>query len=251
MGVSPSFLNVVARKSLGDGPIAPRAIPWRGLMSCALTVVMAGFWAGPALAGQYHIAPGPNTTVDLDGSDFLVAAPEGQNYLPPNAIGNNYGQHPGAFGTGWPPPDSYFIGVFADQLDLNMPDGNLYLWETTGSGLSGDAGPHVQLGFWDWGSMTFTDRGTVETAHYFSTQFVSPTNGYIINSSVIPLNDFNLASDPINAVRISYNSGGHNQVTAVASNAVIPEPSTAALFGLGLSGWTWWAWSRRTSRRKS
>ena len=250
MGVSPSFLNVVARESLGDGPIAPRAIPWRGLVSCALTVVMADFWAGPTLAGLYHIAPGPNTTVDLDGSDFLVAAPKGLNYCESKAIGDNYGQHPGAFCVGWPPSDSYFIGVFADQLDLTFPQSKLYLWETTGSGLSGDAGPHVQLGFWDWGSMTFTDRGTVETAHYFSTQFVSPTNGYIINSSVIPLNDFALASDPINAVRISYNSGGHNQVTAVAFKPV-PEPSTAALFGLGLSGWTWWAWSRRTSRRKS
>ena len=211
---------------------------------------MAGFWAGPALAGLYHIAPGPNTTVDLDGSDFLVAAPKGLNYCESKAIGDNYGQHPGAFCVGWPPSDSYFIGVFADQLDLTFPQSKLYLWETTGSGLSGDAGPHVQLGFWDWGSMTFTDRGTVETAHYFSTQFVSPTNGYIINSSVIPLNDLVLASDPINAVRISYNSGGHNQVTAVAFKPV-PEPSTAALFGLGLSGWTWWAWSRRTSRRTS
>jgi hypothetical protein len=211
---------------------------------------MVGVWADPALAGQYHIAPGPDTTVELNGSDFLVAAPDGLNYCAFNAIGDNYGQHPGAFCVGWPPPDSYFIGVFADQLDLTFQESKLYLWETTFDGLSGVAGPHVQLGFWDWGSMTFTARGTVETAYYFSTQFVSPTNHYIVSSSVIPLGDFNLAGDPINAVRISYNSGGHNQVTAVAFKPV-PEPGTAALFGLGLSGWTWWGWSRRTRGRKT
>jgi len=248
MGESSRFLNVVARASRGDRPVVLLAISRRGVVSCALAVVVGGFWADAALGGQYHIAPGPGTTVELDDSDFLVAAPDGQNYLPPNAIGNNYGQHPGAFGTGWPPPDSYFVGVFADQLDLNMPDGNLYLWETTGSGLSGAEGPDVQLGFWDWGLMTFTATGTVQTAVYFSTDYESPTNGYIINSSTIPLADFQVGDDPVNAVCIAYNQFGHNQVTAVGSNAVIPEPGTAALWGLGLSGWTWWEWSRRRRR---
>lgn len=246
----PQFSTASATKSYPTGPAVVPPHGWCGVVSCALVWAMAGLSAGPALAGQYHIAPGPDTTVELEQSDFLVDAPDWLNFIP-NAIGSNYGKHPGAVCPGWPPPDGYFIGVFDNRLNLNTPNGNLYLWETTGEGLSGDAGPHVELGFWDWDLMTFTAQGIVQTASYYSTQYKSPINDYIINSSVIPLGDFNLVGDPVNAVRISCNSSGHNQLTAVASNAVIPEPGTAALFGLGLSGWTWWGWSRRTRGRKS
>jgi hypothetical protein len=234
----------------GARPDRTTGKPRRHLVGWALSLFVAGSLISPVCAGLYPIAPGPDTNVDLKDSMFLQQAPVGLNYIEANAVGRNYEQHPGAFTSGWPPPDSYFVGVFADNVDLLKPDGNLYLWETTGDGDAG-VGPLIELGIWDWPLMTFTPLGMTQMADYHSTQHLTPSD-YVVNSSITPLSDFQVdlqqAIDQryINAVRISYNHFGHNQVTAVASNAVIPEPGTLTLLSLGLVGCAWQGWSRRS-----
>lgn len=203
-----------------------------------------------AMAGQYHVAPGPDTVVDLAPRDFFKYAPQGNHYDPSSAVGDDYGQHPGV---GFPPQDGYFVGVFGGFVNTYRPDGKLYLWETTaGEGLGGEQGPLIQLGLWNWGTATFTPRGDELPASYFGTQFHSQDNPiYEINSSATPLSDFNVTQQYVNAARISFNPSGHNQVTAVASNAVVPEPGMFIIWCMGLAGLAWQEQRRRSAPCRS
>jgi PEP-CTERM motif len=186
-----------------------------------------------AFGNSYPIYP-PGANITLQPADFIQSVPDQSSGLPdPNpVIGDNLNQHPGAFGIGFPATGTYFVGVFGSPIDTRWP-GAVYLWETTSSGFAGDPGPQISLGFWD--GLAFTQLGDSVQALYYNTGVIW-TSFYLINSSITPLSDFNITGDHIlNAVKIEAVDGAHNQVTAVAANA-IPEPSTILLVGVGLLG---------------
>jgi hypothetical protein len=198
---------------------------------------MAILFGVAASAATYPNAP-PGTSVNLDLNDFIQCVPE-QNYSSPYpnpVIGDNLGQHPGAFVIGFPPVGTYFIGVFGGLINTSKVDAAVYLWET--SGPPNDVpftGPQIQLGFWD--GMAFTMYGIPQAASYQGTGV--GILGYEITSSITPLSDFGITPGfpyPLNAVMIEAAYPlAHNQVTAVATN-VIPEPSTISLLGAGILG---------------
>lgn len=217
----------------------------------AVACMLGSLWGGTASAGMlYPIAP-PGSTVSLEPRDFIQSVPD-QTFglLNPNpVIGDNIGQHPGAFRVGFPPLGSYFVGVFGAPIDLNHPDNAVYLWET--SNVSNDAtgflGPQIQLGYWN--GLNFTGYGITQNALYKPTgvledSFPDPPFREI-TSSVTFLKD--LLQDgmgnqldysllTLNAVKIEVTDVNlHNQVTAVAVNTV-PEPASIAIWGLGAIG---------------
>ena len=108
------------------------------LTTFAAFVVIANLFGGQANAGLYPVAP-PGTSISLQPADFIQSVPEQSPGLPdPNpVIGDNLGQHPGAFGIGFPDTGTYFVGVFGRPIDTSQP-GAVYLWETTTSGSAGE-----------------------------------------------------------------------------------------------------------------
>jgi hypothetical protein len=193
---------------------------------------MAAFFGGTASAGQYPVAP-PGTYITLQLSSFIQSVPSQSSGLPvPNpVIGDHLGQHPGAFSSGQPPVGAYFVGVFAGLIDTSDPGTGVYLWETTGPGLGGGAGPQIQLGHWD--GTAFSAYGSPQAASYSGTGVLEDVGGgmyYEIYSSFTLLSAFGISPGAplcLNAVRIEATVNAHNQVTAVA---VVPEPS----FTLGI-----------------
>jgi hypothetical protein len=212
--------------------------------------------AGTASATTYPIAP-PGASVTLSPVDFIQSVPDESPRLPnPNpVIGDNLGQHPGAFVTGAPDLGSFFVGVFGGPIDTTLPDAAIYLWETTGFGAGVSlTGPEIQLGFWD--GTAFTPFGMSQPASYLATHVRAGTME--IRSSITPLSDFDISpgfSSPLNAVEIEVvDSSAHNQVTAVASNSVeanaVPEPSVGPLLSIGLIGLLGYHWQQRKLTRK-
>lgn len=222
----------------------------------AVVFGMAVYFGGSASAGLYPVIP-PGTFVTLQPEDFIQSVPEQSPGLPtPNpVIGDNLSQHPGAFGIGFPPVDTYFVGVFGGSIDTSKPDAAVYLWETTAPD-NGVAfpGPQIQLGYWD--GMVFTTYGISQAASYSGTGIVKflQTQDYEINSSITPLSDFEiLPGFPylLNAVRIeAVDEFAHNQVIAVVSNVVVPEPSTIFLICAGLAGVGFLRWNNVVSKKR-
>lgn len=190
----------------------------------------------------YPLAP-KGTSVALDPNDFIRSVPTESPGLPsPNpVIGDNLGQHPGAFGVGFPAPGLSFVGVFGGQIDTGNPAANLYLWEVELVGL-GDTlpfeGPIVQLG--SWNGTAFRPVGNPVTVSYWDTGVASQDRDQTfkeILSDVIPLSDFSVPiglSSQVNAVQVT-STFGHDMVNAIATD-VVPEPSAILLLGLGMLG---------------
>lgn len=227
------------------------------ILAIAITTFMAVFNIHSASANQYPIAP-PGTSVDLELSDFIRFVPEQSSdlYFPNPVVGDNLGQHPGGFETGWPDIGSFFVGVFDRTIDIEDPENAIYLWETTIPGGNDIAftGPQVQLGYWDWDSWSFTPYGTPQTASYLGTGVVlynlEHQMDYEITSSIIPLSDFGITPDfsfLLNAVRIEAVNYAHNQVTAAATH-IIPEPSTWVSFAVGFFGLL--SYNRKRGKRR-
>lgn len=193
--------------------------------------------ANSASAALY---PTDEGLVNFSLRDFIQSVPECNISFPGgcNAVtGDNIGQHPGVSNEIM--PSEYFIGLFQKPLR-----GKLVLWETTATlsagppGSSGP-GPFVLLG--NWNGQQFTSVGDMKEALYTNTGFPGIVPDLVISASTLPLSHFNLGDciniggcDNLNAIRISHNPNGHNQVTATAS---VPEPltilgaATAASFG--------------------
>jgi hypothetical protein len=205
-------------------------------LACLLVAATASF-AGFVTAPDYPLFP-PRTSVRLAIESFIQSVPQQSPGLPnPNpVIGDDLGQHPGAFAVGFPPIGSFFVGVFGRPIDTANPGAAIYLWETTAPDSGFQFGPTIEVGFWD--GAAFLPSGIPQTAGYRTTGFPDTAGIREITSSVTPLSNFGIALQypgPLNAVRISATSAGaHNQVTAIAATIVIPEPGTA-VFGLALS----------------
>jgi hypothetical protein len=202
----------------------------------SLLVVLLG---GTAFADTYPIAP-PGATVSLNASDFIQFVPQETPGMPvPNPVsGNNIGQHPGAFGTGFPPVGWFFIGVFGDLINTNDPTSAIYLWETSAAPFTGSStGPQIQLGYWN--GNTFSPFGIPQSASYFGTGAPGMDPFFEITSSITPLIDFGITpgfGSPLNALLVKVvDPNAHNQVTAVAANTV-PEPSSLLLLGTCIAG---------------
>ena len=213
----------------------------RLLTAMAVVAILAVSLNGTAYADTYPISP-PGASVALAARDFIQFVPEESPGLPvPNpVIGNNLGQHPGAFVIGFPELGSYFIGVFGGLIDTSNPTAAVYLWETTG-GFPNTVpfpGPQIQVGYWD--GLTFTAYGISQYASYLGTGIPETgqppdTSRREITSSITPLVAFGITpgfASPLNAVRIEVADFSHPQVTAVAATTV-PEPSAMLLLGTG------------------
>ena len=187
---------------------------------------------GVVSAALYPVAP-PGSFVELQPADFIQFVPDQSPGLPdPNPVlGDNLGQHPGAFGVGFPDAGTFFVGVFGGPINTGHPHAAVYLWETTNppNGVA-FTGPQIQLGNWDGAS--FHPQGIPQTASYLGTGVLEA--GREITSSITPLSDFGIVPghpEPLNAVRIEAIARLHNQVTAVAAN-VIPEPAALVVWTL-------------------
>jgi hypothetical protein len=151
-----------------------------------------------------------------------------------SVVGDNLGQHPGwQGGTG-----QFFIGVFGGLIDTADPSTSVYLWETSGGNNTVRFdGPQIQLGYWD--GTAFTPYGVPQIASYLGTGVLVFDGIQIreITSSITPLSAFGVTSgflQLLNAVEISANPTGHDQVTAVATDADTPEPAVVLTFAGGL-----------------
>ncbi len=105
----------------------------RVMLSAVVLLITVGAYASPV----YPLAP-PGSSVTLELDSFIQSVPEQSSGLPdPNpVIGDNIGQHPGAFGVGFPPVGTYFIGVFGGPINTNQPGNAVYLWETSVASVS-------------------------------------------------------------------------------------------------------------------
>ena len=207
---------------------------------CLTTLVCAR----PAFANTYPLYP-PGSTVTLGLDNFLQSSPFNTSLNPmlQAPLGDHYNGHPGWNGNVAGPGD-YFIGMFGHAI---IPEFDVYAWESTSVGLSGDAGPLLTLG--NWNGTTFTPLGDTVAARYYDTGEIIQS-GFHVNASITPSSDFNIQGsyDGLNAIRVAVNPTGHNQVTAMATS--IPEPCTLvmALFSAGVLGFIGYR-QQRSKRR--
>ncbi len=210
----------------------------------ASVAMLSGVRASASVA--YPTTP-TGTSVTLDLIDFIQAVPRESPGLPnPNlVIGDTLGQHPGAFGIGFPLAGLFFDGVFGSSIDLS-PGTNVYLWEVEyvdPMAVLPFPGPLVQLGYWN--GSTFQPHGNQVQAWYGLTdkrwlgdpQCGLPFTGCRpILSSTIPLSSFIPPgfSYELNAVEVT-TVPGHIMVNAVAVDT-LPEACTMLLVGGGLMG---------------
>jgi hypothetical protein len=209
-------------------------------ISTAACAAMAAFFATTTSAELYPVAP-PGSFVTLTRSSFIQSVPYTSWTGMPDpsnpAIGDNLYQHPGGFYTGQPLLGTYFIGVFAEQINASVSGAAIYLWETSGPIGGGGQGPQVQLGRWT--GTTFQAYGSPQPASYLDTGVWLDTGGGLymeLYSSLIPLSAFGI--EPgfpflLNAVRIeAADLNAHNQLIAAA---VVPEPSATFILAAGLA----------------
>lgn len=216
------------------------------IVSAIVTVtILSGLRA--SAAALYPTAPA-GTSVLLDHSSFIQYVPSESPGLPnPNpVIDDTLGQHPGAFGIGFPTPGQFFVGVFGDPIDPSAGEGvDVYLWEVEFIAPGEEhtfpwVGPLVQVGFWD--GATFQPYGSQVRAWYWDTgqRWLDDPDWALtgprpILSSRIPWSSF---VDPgfsheLNAVEVTA-TYGHIMVNAVAA-APVPEPRVTLLLCGGLT----------------
>lgn len=96
--------------------------------ACLAAIVVAGACASTVFARSYAIAP-PGVSVRLQPGDFISYVPQQSPWLPvPNSVvGDNIGQHPGAFKIGFPDVGTYFVGVFGHGISPGEPKTSIYL----------------------------------------------------------------------------------------------------------------------------
>lgn len=202
----------------------------------AVTILCLGALAGNAIAKPYPVAPA-GTYVTLQPDDFIQSVPLYSDTIPPDSpsgpytlIGDNFYNHPGPI---WLYQPAFIVGVIGHPILANNPDAAVYLWESTGGGLSGDSwpGPGIRLGYWD--GTAFTPYGDEVQAVYRDTN-VPLSPDFYLTSSVTPLSDFHIVGTPLlNVVMVESIDGAHNQVAAVAVS--VPEPSGWMLLAGGLA----------------
>ena len=229
-----------------------------------LASVLMGLFVSSASANFYPIAP-PHSLVSLDPSEFIYAVPQQTEGLvtPSPIIGDDVGQHPGAWQAADPSygvtgPDLYLVGLFARPIDTSNANAAVYLWRTfgnLGSGYSGSVGgPQIEVGYWD--GSTFTRYGRPQFASYRDTgvggdAYIHPYpceflcfEIHELASSMTLLSDFDIPlgfPTLLNSVRIEaanfydrqYWAGSDWRVTGIAAN-LVPEPETLSLLAVAL-----------------
>lgn len=225
---------------------SPRPLTHRLARWVVGLALMLGAAAQATPVRLYPLWPN-HSEVWLPDSAFVASVLGVDGEVPLSGVaGHQVDQHPGAV-LG---PGGSFIGLFGRATDIAHLGGTaLYLWETSccqhpyNPAEPAAPGPLLQLGYFDGLSVVF--HGQARAAQYRSTSTASGgAQPFDIASSAMTLADFGIEPGlgplAVNAVRVSYNPAGHNQVTAIALGLVAEPPSASlallALCGAGLAG---------------